>query len=40
MIDLYYFLWTPQFNNLLVKLLNVDPPEVPWTLVGNPCCKV
>ena len=34
---LYYILWTPQFNNMLLKLLNVDPPEVPWTPVGNPC---
>ena len=31
---LYYFLWTPQFNNMLLKLLNVYPLEVPWTPWG------
>ena len=32
---LYYFLQTPQFNNMILKLLNVDPPAK-WTPVGNP----
>ena len=36
---LYYFLWTSQFTNILLKLLNVDPQEIPWTPVGNPCSR-
>ena len=32
---LYYFLWTPQFNNMLLKLLNVDPGWEPLIYIFN-----